>query len=254
MRSFWMLVLAGSLLLNILAVWGFFTFVRYGGSPLGDLKRLVVRSGDAAPRALPYARANEELLRGIARGDAPSPRIVFLGASITQHWDFERELPHLTIVNRGVGGELASDLLARFQRDVIDLSPRAVVLKLCSINVRPGLEARTLEDAVNMMCDLALAHGIEPVLCTMVPVAKPDARIGDFDVAGRLMQFNDWIRGVAEDRGLRLVDLADAIADEKGLLPREFAADPIHPNADGYRILTGAVRPVLESLVAQTES
>ena len=31
MRYFWMVVIVGSILLNIVAVWGFFNYVKYGG-------------------------------------------------------------------------------------------------------------------------------------------------------------------------------------------------------------------------------
>jgi lysophospholipase L1-like esterase len=251
LRPLWIIVLIVSILLNLMAVWGIFYYTRHGGSPLSDLKRLLTRTGSPPRASLPYAEANAELLERIARGEADPDRIVFLGASITQRWDFARDLPEFTILNRGVGGQFVPAILARFQRDVLDLTPRAVIIKFCSINIRPSIAPRVLEDGMKMMCDLADAHGIEPVLCTIIPVAKPAARIGDFDVRDSLSGFNDWVREFAKERGYRLLDLDVAIADENGLLPRSCAADPVHLNDEGYRILSEAIRPVLADLVGQ---
>lgn len=249
MRPVWIVVLTISVLLNVVALWGVLHYTRYAGSPLSDLKRLIHRSGSPARATLPYAEQNAEVLERIARGEADPDRIVFLGASITQRWDFERHLPEFTILNRGMGGQFVPDILSRYRRDVLDLSPRAVILKLCSINVRPSIEPRVLRDGMTMMCDLAVAHGIEPIVCTIVPVGRPAARIGDFDVVASLRDFNDWARDYAEQREFFLIDLDRAIADENGFLPREYSVDPVHLDEDGYRILSDAVRSVLREVV-----
>ncbi|MDH3890963.1 MAG: GDSL-type esterase/lipase family protein [candidate division Zixibacteria bacterium] len=249
MRYFWILVLAGSLLLNIVAIWAFFNYVKYGGSPLGDIKRkLTGTTKQSAPRVA-YAQENAELLAKIERGEADSSRIVFLGASITQRWDFEKFLPEFPLVNRGVGGQLVPGILARYKRDVLELDPKAVIIKFCSINVRPQMPNKVLEDGMTMLAQLAHSNDIVPIVSTIIPSGKPEARIGDFSVADSLSKFNDWVRAFAESNHYPIIDFAAAIGDENGLLPRDCSVDPVHLNDKGYQIVSDAARPVLREVL-----
>ncbi len=250
MRYFWITVIVGSILLNIVAVWGFFNYVKYGGSPLGDLKRKLTGTTKQTAPTIPYAQANADLLAEIEAGVADPRRIVFLGASITQRWDFRKYLPELPIVNRGVGGQLVPGILTRYHRDVLELKPKAVIIKFCSINIRPQMPLKVLEDGMSMMTQLAEANDIIPIVSTIIPAGKPEARIGDYSVADSLAQFNDWVRAFASEKSYHMIDFAAAIADDEGLLPRDCSVDPVHLNEKGYQIVSDAVRPVLQKVLA----
>ena len=249
MHNFWKLILLASLLLNLLAVWGFFHYIRYGGSPLGELKRMLTGSTRQLSPTVAYAEENRKLLEEIRQGQTDSLRVVFLGASITNRWDLGRDFPRVHMVNRGVGGQLVPSMLARFKRDVIDLKPKAVVIKFCSINIRPHLPQSVLRDGMTMMTQLAQDNGIEPIVATIIPAGKPEAHIGDFSVADSLQAFNDWVRQMAAENNLRLIDFAAAIGDEEGFLPRDCSVDPVHVNEKGYQILAEAARPVIYEAV-----
>lgn len=255
MKYFWTLVIIGSLLLNVIAIWGYFTYIKYGGSPLGEIKRYLTGNTKQTAPSIPYADDNAELRQKIENGTAEPHRIVFFGASITQRWDFDRSLrPEFNIVNRGVGGQLVPGLMARFKRDVIDLDPEAVIIKFCSINIRPHMPLQVLEDGMTMMTDLAVHHDITPVVATIIPAGKPEARISDFSVVDSLKKFNDWARRFAEENNYPLADFAAAIGDEHGFLPRDCSVDPVHLNDKGYRILEDALRPVLRQVMAREKA
>ncbi len=253
MKYFWILVIVGSLLLNIIAVWGFFTYIKYGGSPLGELKRKLTGTTRQEAPSIPYADANAELRQRIEQGTAAPDRIVFFGASITQRWDFDRSLrPEFNIINRGAGGQLVPSLMVRFKRDVIDLEPMAVIIKFCSINIRPHMPLQVLKDGMTMMADLAEHHDIIPIIATIIPAGRPEARIGDFSVVDSLSRFNEWARQFASDNNYPLVDFAAAIGDEDGFLPRDCSVDPVHLNDKGYLILEDDLRPVLKDVVQRS--
>ena len=58
------------------------------------------------------------------------PRIVLMGDSITYHWQ-AKDLPApagLNLLNRGVAGQNTTQMLLRFEDDVIALKPAAVVI------------------------------------------------------------------------------------------------------------------------------
>jgi len=250
MQHIFKIILAGSILLNVLAIWGFFHYVRFGGSPLGELKRRLTGETHQPVRGLPYADENAQILAELEEGRSKPNRVVFFGASITARWDLERDFTGVTCINRGVGNQLAPAMLARFKRDVLDLKPDAVVIKFCSINVRPTLPNSVLRDAMTMMVGLARSAGIKPIVCTIIPAGKPEAHIGDFSVVNTLGEFNEWVRGFAAENELPLIDYAGAIADDSGFLPREYSTDPVHVNERGYEILAAAAKPVLGRIVA----
>lgn len=244
------LLLVGSILLNIVALWGFYHYVRYGGSPLGELKRMLTGTTQQAAPTIPYAQENALLKQQIADGTAAPNRVVFFGASITARWDLAAAFPGLNAQNRGVGNQLVPAMLARYKRDVLEIKPEAVLLKFCSINVRPFMPLSTMQDGMIMMVDLARAHGIQPIVCTIIPAGKPEARIGDFSVVDTLHNFNVWLRRYAADNALPMVDYAQAISDKDNFLPREYSVDPVHVNDAGYEILARTARPVIDSVLA----
>lgn len=64
-----------------------------------------------------------------------SPDVVFIGNSITYNWakfvpDFFKKNNY---VGRGISGQTTEQILARFRQDVVDLSPKVVVI-LAGIN------------------------------------------------------------------------------------------------------------------------
>lgn len=245
MQHWWKIILVISILFNLIAIWGFIHYIRYGGSPLGELKRILTGSTKQTPPPLSYAEQNAIIQKEMEQGNIPPNRVVFLGASITSRWDLKRYFPDLHMINRGVGGELVPDMLTRFKRDVLGLKPDAVIIKFCSINIRPQLTLSMLQDGMIMMTQLARLNGIKPIISTIIPAGKPEAHIGDFKVSDSLKDFNDWVRRFAHENSMPLIDFARAIEDENGFLPRDCSIDPVHLNEKGYAILSEAARPVI---------
>ena len=73
-----------------------------------------------------YARANNELL---AHGNQPV-KVVMMGNSITEFWEelHPQFFKDNGLVGRGIGGQVSSQMLARFRQDVINLHPLIVVM------------------------------------------------------------------------------------------------------------------------------
>ncbi len=241
------IILVVSLLLNLVAVWAYFHYVKYGGNPLGELKRKVMGESNQKTRPVPFEEQNRQLLA--EHGEYDPLRVVFMGASITHRWNLEAAFPDVHMINRGVGGQLVPHMLARFKRDVIDLKPKAAIFKFCSINIRPHTNSQTLRDAMTLMVETARAHDITPIVATIIPAGKPEAHIGEFSVVDSLASFNDWLREFAEQESLAIIDFAAAVQDDEGYLPRDCSSDPVHVNERGYLILSAAARSVIYDVV-----
>ena len=99
---------------------------------------------------------------------------VFYGNSITNNWYKMRPDFFLShgFVGRGISGQTSSELLVRFRQDVLDLQPKNVVI-LCGINdIAQNNGTISIEHTMGniiSMCELAKAHKITPILCSVLP-------------------------------------------------------------------------------------
>jgi len=75
-------------------------------------------------------------------------------------------------INRGISGQTTPQMLVRFRQDVIHLYPKVVVI-LAGINDIAGNTGPStlemIEDNLYSMTELAQAHGIQVVLCSVLP-------------------------------------------------------------------------------------
>jgi lysophospholipase L1-like esterase len=173
--------------------------------------------------------------------------VVFAGDSLTANWktlgaDFSGTL----VANRGIGGEVSRGLLFRFQEDVLDLHPKAIVI-LIGIN---DLTARQAAGATveNIRSMLSLRQAQQPqvpvFLCTVPPSANPKAPVDE----QQRRQLNQGIRQIAKDTKLvTLVDLYAATATGDGTPElRYFNDDQLHLSAEGRARWKAVLQPALQ--------
>jgi uncharacterized SAM-binding protein YcdF (DUF218 family)/lysophospholipase L1-like esterase len=197
--------------------------------------------------------------------------IVVIGASYAGGWS----LPPIAgrpVVNKGVAGESSSQVLARFDRDVIALAPRAVVIwgYINDIHHAPpdqGDAAKTkARQNVTEMIRRAKAHGIEPIVVTELTLRASDSWSEWFmgmvgSVLGKeshqarinrhVMDLNTWLRQTAASEGLLVIDLQPALSDPDGQRRREFCKeDGSHVTDAGYRAATAYAEPLLTRRLA----
>jgi hypothetical protein len=100
----------------------------------------------------------------------PQPRVVLLGDSITSKWQAlaGAEISGLQVINRGVPGDVAAHMLSRFDRDVVVLNPRVVVI-LGGTNDLLRVPLPAIEHNLESMADKAERNGIRVVLASLPP-------------------------------------------------------------------------------------
>jgi lysophospholipase L1-like esterase len=207
-----------------------------------------------------YAGANAAL----APKRAGERRVVFFGDSITDNWSkagYGGFFPGQPYLNRGIGGQTTSQMLLRFQPDVIALQPDAVVILAGTNDIAGnsgpvGLE--TVEQNLATMAELAKLHGIRVVLASILPVSddkkdpegKPLLRTQDRPPA-KVRALNAWLQDYARRNGHVYLEYFSAVADGSGLLKAELNNDGLHPNAAGYAVMAPrAEQAIAEALKA----
>lgn len=199
--------------------------------------------------------------RNISRSPAV-PLIVCFGDSLTAghqsptpDWPQLRETPYgvflqerlgasATVAVSGRCGELTSEMVARFSRDVIALKPACVVILGGTNDL--GWQAAPAEILRNLlaMYDMALAEHVRPVAVT-VPSLRIAGGVGEGE--GRLWldghiqrrrELNGMIQRVCLEKQLSCADLFAATQEQgSGLLAEPYSNDGLHLTTDGYRRL-----------------
>lgn len=188
-----------------------------------------------------------------ANKTAPRGAVVFMGNSITEGWvrlrpDFFKENNY---VGRGISGQVSSQMLVRFRRDVIDLKPKAVVILAGTNDIAQNNGYITLQNAMGniiSMCELAKVNGIRPILCSALP-ASSFAWRKELQPAADILDLNKMIKAYADANKITYIDYHTAMKDESNGLPAHYAKDGVHPTAEGYAVMEN----LLTKAIGKTE-
>jgi len=186
-----------------------------------------------------YAEANSQLPPPAAN----KARVVFYGDSITDSWRLNEYFPGRDFVNRGISGQITSQMLARFQSDVVALKPAAVLILAGTNDIARGVSPSTIQANFTMMADLADHHGIKLAIASILPVSDYHKdRNPSFERTRQrppqaINEMNAWLKRFCDQRGYPFVNYFDAMKNAEGLLTIDLADDGLHPNAKGYTIM-----------------
>ena len=181
-------------------------------------------------------------------------RIVFMGDSITEFWstlcpEFFMGKPY---VNRGISGQTSPQMLVRFRADVIALKPTIVVLLAGANDIAGNTGPSTLEmitDAIFSMAELAKAHQIKVILCSVLPAYDFDWKPGSFP-ANKIVKLNTMIQQYADSNEIRYLDYYSALVDERKGLKAAYADDGVHPNIAGYEVMAPLVEKAINEILS----
>lgn len=162
--------------------------------------------------------------------------VVFIGDSLTARWDLETYFPGKAYVNKGVSGETSTQVLARFQADVIALHPDEVLILIGINDIMRGTLLDTVESNISAMVSAAKSAGIKPIVCTVLPVGPSIAAYNT-----QIVMLDTWIRS----QQVTVSDYYSAI-QQGGMLPSALTiGDDLHVNAAGYTVMSGVVSQVI---------
>lgn len=217
-----------------------------------------------------YHQANQQL-----RQQPVEPgRVVFMGDSITDFWNLAESFPGKPYVNRGIGGQVTAQMLVRMYPDVIDLKPAVMVVLAGTNDIARNNGPVTLtmiEQNIMAMTELAQLHGIKVLLSSVMPIsdypylrqqgappapvvpggrgAPPRQKMTDGRPPSDILKLNAWLKDYAAKVNATYVDYFHAMVDDRGWLRDGISADGLHPNAEGYRIMTSVLAAALQKVV-----
>ena len=187
----------------------------------------------------------------------PAPgekRVIFFGSSTTDNWGRKFGsvfFPGEPYVNRGISGETSSQMLLRFQQDVVALKPAAVVFLGGTNDVAGNSGPMTLEMTeanIKAMTAIAAAYGIKMILASQLPVKEfPWNKC--VHPASNLLALSAWEKEFAAAEHLGYVDYYSAMLGSDGSFRPGLSPDGVHPNDKGYEVMAPVVVKVIRKVL-----
>lgn len=181
----------------------------------------------------------------------PQGRVVFMGDSITDFWKLSQYFPGKPYVNRGISGQITSQMLVRMFPDVIDLHPAAVIILAGTNDIAGNFgpeTAKMVEENLQAMTELAQRHRIKVILCSLTPVSdytknKQTVNRPPADI----LKINHWIYQYTGRVHAGFADYYKAVVDGQGMFRAGYSNDGLHPNDKGYKLMAPVAETVIES-------
>jgi len=223
-----------------------------------------VQGGDAvALAAEPFPRTDPNSHRAhqalVAKSKVGVIDLYFIGDSITRRWgalDYPDLLAHWNqsfhgwnAANFAWGGDRTENILWRLENgELTGVDPKVIVIQAGTNNVgsQPGGDEKIA----------AITAGVSRIIETGREKA-PDAAIiltgifprSDQAVVSEIAAINRRLEAVARTRGVRYLEINEALASADGLLLEAMSSDGLHLSQAGYQVWADALKPVLTELL-----
>lgn len=216
----------------------------------------------------PYVCAAELAEKRRESVKTQEPVLVIIGASYAKDWEIQSTGKY-RVVNKGVGGEETHQMRARLEEDVIKQRPSAVLIWGFINDIfrspREGVTDKLARTRANLqaMITRVNAAGIRPILATEVYITTPNhlserllgwvgklrgkTSYQDY-VNAHVRDTNIWIREIAKEKKISILDFERVLADESGARQRRYAAeDGSHLSAEAYAALTDYTNRLIDN-------
>lgn len=174
--------------------------------------------------------------------------IVFLGNSITDGGNFEELFNRKDVKNRGIRSDAIPGIMKRLDQ-VTKGSPKKIFLLIGINDVSHGLTIDALAARYENLVDeiMKKTPSTQLYIQSVMPINNSFGVYKSLkDKENTVKEFNEHIKGIADSRGLKYVDLWNVLADANGSLKKEYTNDGLHLTGAGYRAWTGYIEKYLD--------
>ena len=191
----------------------------------------------------------------IANKKVETGHVVFVGDSITDSCDLDLYYEGLDAYNRGIAGDVTEGLLRRMDNSIFDLQPSLVVL-LIGTNDFQRCHPPTVEHILgNYRVILTSIHDTLPdtkvLVQSVYPVADVKFHRHYVNGNGNIPTLNAGLKALADEFGYGYADVFPLLANEVGEMDMTYSKDGLHPNHEGYERISGYLRPIIDTMLAE---
>lgn len=174
----------------------------------------------------------------------PKDGVLFVGSSSIRMWQTRESFEDLPVMNRGFGGSQISDSIYFFERIVQPYRPTVVVLYAGDNDIAGGKTfEQVFEDYKKFV---GLVHRSMPKTPVIFVGIKPSG--SRWSLWPAMKKANEMVESFCKkDRRLMYFDSATPLIGADGRpMDNLFLKDRLHLNAEGYKVWTKLLRPIIE--------
>jgi len=161
----------------------------------------------------------------------------------------ERAHAEWIVLNRGINGQTAGEIRARFERDVVRAKPAYVIILAGVNDIFGGGSAEAVERELAAMYADALDSAIVPVAASVLPYDQATPR-----ATAAIFTLNTWIESFAKVLDIPFADTHAAVAAANAPHRLRGSPDGLHPDVDGYRRMGDVLARTIEVHLARLAS
>lgn len=156
------------------------------------------------------------------------------------------------VYNRGISGDTSDRLAERFYDNVLNISPRNIVLLIGTNDIGLGGNAdETVKNVCNILEQIrnncpetnVILEAVYPVNKNLSAQSRAMVGVRRNDKIGKL---NSLLKPLAKEFGCTWLDLTEALSDENGNLNKNYCYDGLHLNAKGFEVVAENIIPLLK--------
>lgn len=153
-------------------------------------------------------------------------------SAILYNWETYSQVP---VLNIGFSGNLTSNMVERFDQDVLPFKPKFLVIMGGVNDIRTGVSAREVIDNLTKLKEKCKINGITPIFLTVTPVNPPKMKkVANLDISTgwdkERIIVNNWIKNQEYN-----INVAEALTDARGFLADDLTTDGLHPDYVGKK-------------------
>ena len=211
-------------------------------------------ANEPAPRTDQGWQNRQKLLNERAAEAGEKAKVIFIGDSITQGWEgagkevWEQYYAPRNAVNLGIGGDRTQHVLWRLDHGNIDgLKPKAAVIMIGTNNSNG--EDNTPGQIVDGITAIVrkLQEKLPDTKIILVSIFPRNENYSP--QRGKLLQINQVIRKLADDKRVFWADFGHEFVTADGLIPADLMPDYLHLTKRGYEIWAQSIEAQLAKLV-----
>lgn len=193
---------------------------------------------NSAERTKAFAEENKTVVPG---------RTVFLGDSLINLLDLEKDFPGIPAYNRGIASETTYEIGARLKESVYDLKPSRVVFLAGMNDLFRELHSpeETIRDYAKVLDDIVAFDPNIEIFCESVYPTRDGSLFLAAELNDKIVALNEKIRALCEERGYTYIDVHSHLKGADGMAQKHLCKDGVHPLPEGVKIVISVVTPYL---------
>ena len=170
-------------------------------------------------------------------------QIVFFGDSEIALWPMQSFFGVLPIKNRGLSGDFATRCLPRYKKEVINLNPDVIVLLIGTNDLNAGVSPSVILQSIHDLIKAGKRTKAKIVVCSLLPVSSDVADAGR--PVSSILEINESLSEICQKEELGFVNFYEPLVDKNGFFDNQFSDDGLHPNEEGYFVMSQIILPYI---------